>query len=116
MVLLVLLQNSLEISLTHYDGCILMTLTTKDKQKLKAKAHSLKPIVFIGSQGLTTSVKKEADRALKDHELIKLRIRVEGRELRRSLFTDICDSLQAELIQVIGSIGIIYRKNDEQND
>jgi RNA-binding protein len=89
------------------------TLTTKYKQQLKAKAHYLKPIILIGQHGLTEAVKKETDRALQDHELIKVRIRMEDREVRRALFTDICESLQAELVQLVGSIGVLYRKNED---
>lgn len=92
-----------------------MTLTTKDKQQFKAKAHSLKPIVFIGQKGLTAEVKKEIDRALTDHELIKVRIRTEDRESRQALLTEICTALHAENIQCIGGIGIIYRKNDDKS-
>lgn len=86
-------------------------LTSKIKQALKAKAHSLKPVVLLGNQGLTEAVKKEIDRALTDHELIKVRMQIQDRDVRRNLFNEICQSLNAHLIQVIGNIGVIYRKN-----
>jgi RNA-binding protein len=92
-----------------------MALATKQKQFLKAQAHKhkLKPIVFIGHQGLTEAVKKEVDRALFDHELIKIRIQAEDREVRREFFTQLCRSLKAEEVQLIGCVGIIYRKTDK---
>jgi RNA-binding protein len=90
-----------------------MTLTTKYKQQLKAQAHSLKPVILVGNHGVTEAVKKEIDRALHDHELIKVRIRTEDRDLRKTLFADICESLGAELVQLIGGIGVIYRKNEQ---
>ena len=88
-----------------------MPLTSKYKQQLKAQAHKLKPVVLVGSQGLSEAVQKEIERALFDHELIKVRIAAEDRDLRRELLNDICQAHQAELVQVIGSIGVIYRKN-----
>ena len=91
-----------------------MSLSPKSKQQLKAKAHKLKPIVLIGNNGLTDTVKKEIDRALYDHELIKIRIATNNRELRQQLFTELCESAAAQLVQTIGLIGVVYRKSDKK--
>lgn len=90
-----------------------MSITTKYKQQLKAKAHKLKPIVIIGMNGLTDNVKNEIDRALNDHELIKIRVQAEDRDMRRELFAEACLSQGAEAVQLIGGVGVIYRKNKE---
>jgi RNA-binding protein len=90
-----------------------MKLTTQQKQKLKAKAHGLSPYIFIGQNGLTDSVKNELDRILEDHELIKIRIGEKDRDLRQELFHLACESVGAEPIQMIGGIGIIYRKRKD---
>jgi len=90
-----------------------MAITTKFKQQLKAKAHKLKPIVFVGNNGLTESVINEMDRGLTDHELIKIRIQSEDREERRALFVEVCNVVLATPVQFIGSIGVMYRKNAE---
>ena len=86
-----------------------MSLNTKQKQELKGRAHKLKPAVMLGNQGFTEAVKKEIDRALYDHELIKVRIASTDRDMRRALFNEICEASGAELLQVIGSIGVLYR-------
>jgi RNA-binding protein len=91
-----------------------MPLTPKIKQQLKAKAHKLKPVIMIGNNGLTDAVNKEIDRALLDHELIKIRILTNDRDLRRAIFNELCDVNRAELVQVIGSIGVIYRQNQDK--
>ncbi len=90
-----------------------MRLTPKQRQEIKAKAHKLRPIVSIGHQGLTDAVKKEADIALYDHELIKIRIQAEDRTVRREYFAELCESLQAEGVQLIGHVGTLYRKSDK---
>lgn len=87
-----------------------MALTPKQKQQLKGLAHALKPIILLGNQGLTDAVKKEANRALADHELIKVRIPVQDRDERRQLFQELCEACEAELVQSIGSIGVLYRR------
>ncbi len=84
-----------------------------EKKKLKAQAHPLKPVVMIGQAGLTPAVVKEINVALDVHELIKIKIRAERDE--RSVIADqICSETQAELIQAIGQIAVIYRKNPKK--
>lgn len=90
-----------------------MAILSKDKSLLKAQAHALKPIVLIGGKGATEAVLKEIDRALNDHELIKIKIHSDEREKKHAIVEEICQKNQAELIQIIGNIGIIYRKNLE---
>ena len=65
-----------------------MSFTTKQKQQLKAQAHKLKPIVTLGMNGLTDTVKDEINRALDDHELIKVRINADRSE-RKELYAEI---------------------------
>jgi RNA-binding protein len=89
-----------------------MALSTKFKQQLKAQAHPLRPIVQIGVNGLTENVKKEVERGLEDHQLIKIRIQETDREVRHQLFAEICQSTAAEPIQLIGKVGILYRKSN----
>lgn len=82
------------------------------KQELKAKAHHLKPIIIIGGEGLTPGVQSEIDRALTDHELIKIRVNAEDREERKSITAEIVEHHHAELIGSIGHIIIIYRPDE----
>jgi RNA-binding protein len=91
-----------------------MSLISKDKQQLKAKAHKLKPIVIVGNNGLTETVNMEIDRALTDHELIKMRINAEDRVVRRALFHEISQLHGAALIQQVGKIGVLFRKSDKK--
>lgn len=89
-----------------------MTLTPKIRQQFKAKAHKLKPIVSIGNKGLTEAVHQEIDRALYDHELIKVRINYE-RDERRAILEEICNVHHAESVQLVGGIATIYRESDK---
>jgi len=88
-----------------------MQTTTKFKQQLKAKAHALKPIVFIGNNGFTENIKNEVDRALTDHELIKIRFPMMDRKERQRLFDEVCEAVGAEGVQLIGRVGVVYRKS-----
>ena len=85
-------------------------MNAANKKKLRAEAHTLKPVVMIGQSGLTTSVLAELDQALNIHELLKVRIRAE-RDERKLITEKICADSGAELIQSIGQIAVIYRLN-----
>ena len=59
-----------------------MSLNKKQIQYLKGLAHSLKPVVLLGSNGLTEAVIAEIDFALNHHELIKIKIPTDDRETK----------------------------------
>lgn len=88
-------------------------MNTSFKQALKAKAHHLKPVVLLGAKGLTPAVINETDGALTAHELIKVKINGMEKEDRQLVAQELCESLQAELVQLIGNTVILYRKNPE---
>lgn len=85
-----------------------MTLS-KDKIKhLRQIGHSLKPVVAIGDKGLTDAVINEVQRALRDHELIKVKIR---REDKPDGINTLCELSDAALVQKIGNIVLLYKEN-----
>jgi RNA-binding protein len=84
-----------------------------EKKKLKAQAHPLNPVVMIGQSGLTPAVLKEINLALDAHELIKVKIRAE-RDDRSLIREQICTDTHAELIQSIGQVAVLYRKNPKK--
>jgi RNA-binding protein len=88
-------------------------LLAADRKALKARAHSLDPIVTIGGKGLTDAVIAEIDFALKAHELIKVRAGTLDRHAREEAMSVICTRTGAAAVQHIGKILVLYRKNDE---
>ena len=88
----------------------LISVKTELRKFLRAKAHSLKPVVITGQHGITPAVLNEINSALDHHELIKVRVNAGQREERRAMITQICAETTAELIQAIGHIITIYRK------
>lgn len=84
-----------------------------EKKKLKALAHPLNPVVMIGQSGLTPAVLNEINLALDVHELIKVKIRAE-RDARSAISEQICADTQAELVQSIGQIAVLFRKNPKK--
>ena len=89
-------------------------LSSIERKAFKAQAHALDPVVLIGNEGLTDAVIREIDRALKSHELIKIRAFTDERESRVTWFDEICDKLNAAPIQHIGKILVVWRHNPEK--
>jgi RNA-binding protein len=85
-------------------------MNTATKNKLRADAHKLKPVIIVGSQGITEALIKETGYALLAHELIKVKINAEDKPARKTAAIQLCEALNAEFIQLIGFIAIIYKK------
>lgn len=92
-----------------------MTTSATDKKHLRRLGHNLKPVVTIATKGLTDTVNAEIDRALNDHELIKIKVSVGDRTTKKSVSEDICDNHGAELIQSIGHMLLIFRAAKKPN-
>ena len=90
-----------------------ITLSPIERKALKARAHSLDPVVQIGDQGLTSAVIREIDRSLKAHELIKIRAFNDERDERAAWLEEICSALHAAPVQHIGKILVVWRENPE---
>ncbi|MBQ0720727.1 MAG: YhbY family RNA-binding protein [Gammaproteobacteria bacterium] len=92
-----------------------MTLSNDDKKHLRGIGHKLNPVVTIASKGLTDSVAAELDRALDDHELIKVRLSVGDRDAKKVTIDETCKRLKAELVQTIGHVILLHRKAAKPN-
>ena len=90
-------------------------LTPAERRALKARAHHLQPVVMIGDAGLTPAVIKEIDVNLKSHELIKIKVLGDDRDLRKHLIDDICGALDAAPVQRIGKMLVIFRPRPQQD-
>ena len=84
-------------------------LSPAERKAHRAEAHHQDPVVMIGSDGLTPSVIKEADAALRAHALIKIRVLVGERDAREAMLQQLADTLNAAPIQHIGKLLVLWR-------
>ncbi|WP_322046153.1 ribosome assembly RNA-binding protein YhbY [Paraburkholderia sp. J67] len=89
-----------------------LTLTAELRSELRSQAHALKPVVLIGSEGLTDAVIKEIKVHLGAHQLIKVRVFGDEREERLAIYEEICDRLNAAPVQHIGKLLVIYKPEE----
>ncbi|MCB1606215.1 MAG: ribosome assembly RNA-binding protein YhbY [Xanthomonadales bacterium] len=90
-----------------------MPLSNSQRRYLRGLAHHLKVIVMIGSKGLSETVLKELDRALLDHELVKVKVGAADREDRAGMIKAMAEASQAEIVQSIGHTVCLYRAHPE---
>ncbi|MFO1373714.1 MAG: ribosome assembly RNA-binding protein YhbY [Agitococcus sp.] len=92
-----------------------MSLSIAEKKRFRQIGHQLNPVVLLGGQGLTEAVLAEIDRALEDHELIKVRLGGEDRELRQAMIDEIVQSTNSQAVQTIGKLVLLYRAAKKPN-
>lgn len=90
------------------------SLTEKQKHHLRGLGHNLKPVVMIGNAGYTPAIRNELDLSLTRHELLKVRVSADDRETRDELITQLCTDTAAQLVQRIGNIALLYRRNADK--
>jgi RNA-binding protein len=91
----------------------LVPLTGKQKSHLRSLAHSLKPVVQIGHQGLTAGVVTALEAALERHELIKVKVSGDAEVEADELAPAIEKATHSQLAQIIGHTLVLYRRHDE---
>ncbi len=73
-----------------------MPLTPEQKKQYKSIGHHLKPVLIVADNGLTEGVLAELERALSDHELIKIKLNILDRESRLGAIAELCNAGSAD--------------------
>lgn len=73
----------------------------------------MNPIVMLGNAGLTDGVVNELQRALADHELVKVSARIGDRSARNAALDDLAVRTASTLVQRVGNVGVFYRQRKE---
>ena len=81
-----------------------------DVKQLRAIGHKLKPVVTVAGNGVSDGVITELDRALSDHELVKIKLAVGGREAKQAVTEELCERTGAEVVQSIGNVILVLRR------
>ncbi|WP_297131535.1 YhbY family RNA-binding protein [uncultured Eubacterium sp.] len=90
-------------------------MTSKERAAWRAKANSLEAIIQIGKEGITDNLITQIDDTLDVRELIKIRVHLEtAPQTPKELAPQLAERLDAEVIQVIGGIIVLYREADPE--
>ena len=93
----------------------MIELNSKQRKYLEKEAHDLQAVVIVGGAGLTDGVISMTDKALADHELIKIKFN-EYKDEVKELTSEICEKCDATLVRIIGFTAILYREAKEPED
>ena len=83
-------------------------LRGSDRRHLRGLANPIKAVVQVGEAGLGEGVLAAVEQALRDHELVKVRIAAD-REQRRGIAARIAEATRSELAGLVGRVAIFYR-------
>ncbi len=92
-----------------------MSLSNEQKKRYRSIGHNLSPIVTIAGKGLSDTVIAETNRALDDHELIKIKVVITDRELRAQVIEELCKKTKALEVQHIGKVALLLRQAKKPN-
>lgn len=87
-----------------------MELSERQRKYLRGLGHALNPVLLIGQQGVTPGVIAEAQRALHDHELIKVKFRGAERDARDAGLDELATATGSTLVQRIGHTALYYKR------
>ena len=87
------------------------TLTGKQKRFLRSMGMTIDPVVNMGKEGVTPTVVQAALEAIKKRELIKVRVLQNCFEEPKDAITTLAERCTADLVQVIGRNGLLFRRN-----
>ncbi len=88
-------------------------LTGKQKRHLRALAHHLDPVFQVGKGGVNDHLVKHIEEVLEKRELIKVSVLKNCLEDRHEVAEALAQQSGAELVQVIGSIIVLYKESEE---
>ncbi|UYF99577.1 MULTISPECIES: YhbY family RNA-binding protein [unclassified Halomonas] len=92
-----------------------MSLSQAQKKAFRSIGHHLNPVVTVSENGISETLLAEFDRALRDHELIKVKLALPERDDRAAMIQELATEGGAELIQTIGKMALFYRRNPKAN-
>jgi RNA-binding protein len=89
-------------------------LTNAQTRFLRGQAHGLKAMLQVGGKGISDALVAEVDGALEHHELIKVKVAAEDREVRDAMVEELAQRAGAALVQRIGHTAVLYRPSKDQ--
>lgn len=88
-------------------------ITSKQRAFLRSMANTMETILIVGKGGITAEVVKQADDALTAREIFKGKVLETAEDTAREVAVNLAEQTQAEIVQVIGTKFVLYRKNNK---
>ncbi len=93
----------------------MLQLTSKQRAFLRREAHRLKPVVLVGSEGVTDAVIASVLDALNTRELLKVKLQESAPIPVRDAATELTERIEnAHVAQTIGRTIVLYRPDPDE--
>lgn len=89
-------------------------ITPKQRAYLKSLANSLEPVFQVGKGGVNEAQTAQIDDYLRVHELMKIKVLDNSMVNAREAAEEISQAIGCEVVQIIGSKVILYKKNPKE--
>lgn len=93
-----------------------MALSRIEIKRYKQIGHSLKPCILVGQHGVSENLIDETNRALNDHELIKIKVHSEDREEKNHYIQALAEETESEIVNIIGKTALLFRLAKKPNE
>ena len=90
-------------------------ITTKQRAKLRGLGNTLDPVMQIGKEGVSENVLTSINLLLEARELVKIKVLKNCDDDSKTIANSIAQQIQADVVQVIGNIFILYKKSTRKN-
>lgn len=89
-------------------------LTGKQRRHLRALGHGLRVVAQVGKEGLSDGLIAAIDRALTDHELVKVKVGEAAGIDRHTAADELAARTDAAVAQVLGNVVLLYRPHPDE--
>ncbi|HKE17700.1 MAG TPA: ribosome assembly RNA-binding protein YhbY [Kofleriaceae bacterium] len=89
-------------------------LDGKARRHLRALGHALRPVAQVGKEGLSDALVAAIDRALVDHELVKIKVGEAAGVERHDAADQLAARTESAVIQVLGNTILLYRPDPDE--
>ncbi len=99
----------------HQQADLAVEITPKQRAHLKALAHHLKAVVFVGKEGITDQTVRSLEEAFNTRELLKVKILEAAPMSAREGAAALAERIEgAVAVQAIGRVAVIYRPHPDK--
>lgn len=88
-----------------------MELKSYQRAFLRSRAQELDPVVYVGKEGLTDGVIGALDKALSDHELVKVRFQNSKDEIKE-ISRELESATSSTFIATTGFTSVFFRQDE----
>ncbi len=90
--------------------------TQAERRPLVKRGHALKAQLVVGRAGVTEAFLRQVRSAFANTDLLKVRLEAEKADDSERLALELADRVRCHLVQRVGRVALLYRKQAEKSE